>query len=61
MIGQDARVVGWFRRSVFQVVDLDKVEVSGKIIKSYTRFWGIILRAVLIVLAMYLFMFLGKI
>ncbi len=59
MIGQDSRAVGWFRRSVFQVVDLDKVEFSGQIIKSYTRFWGIILGAVLIVSAL-LVMFIGK-
>ena len=51
MIGQDSRAIGWFRRSNFQVVDLDKIEVSGQTIKSYTRFWGIILGVSLIILA----------
>lgn len=58
MIGQDSRAIGWFRRSTFQVVDLDKVEVSGQTIRSYTRFWGIILGVSLIILAVAA-MFLG--
>ena len=51
MIGQDSRAVGWFRRSTFQVIDLDKVEVLGQTIRSYTRFWGIILGLFFILLA----------
>ncbi len=42
MIGEHSKAIGWFRRSSYQVVDLDIVEVSGETIKSYTRFWGII-------------------
>ncbi|MFA5840425.1 MAG: M48 family metalloprotease [Candidatus Margulisiibacteriota bacterium] len=41
MIGQKARAVGWFRRTSYQIVDLDKAEIAAGIIKSYTRFWGI--------------------
>jgi Zn-dependent protease with chaperone function len=51
MIGQNSRAVGWFRRSTFQVIDLDKVDVLGKTIRSYTRFWGIILGVVFMLAA----------
>jgi len=41
-IGQQAVARGWFRRSVYQFVDLsDLVLEDGKTIGSYTRFWGI--------------------
>lgn len=48
MIGKYCKSIGWFRRSSYQVIDLDTVEVSGNIIKSYTRFWGIVMGIVLI-------------
>ncbi len=51
MIGQDIRAVGWFRRSTFQVVDLDSCEVSGETIKSYTYLWGVVLGLFLLTLA----------
>jgi Zn-dependent protease with chaperone function len=51
MIGTDSRAVGWFRRSTFQVIDLDKIDVLGQTIRSYTRFWGIILGVVFILFA----------
>lgn len=41
MIGEYCKARGWFRRSSYQIVDLDMVEVSGSVIRSYTRFWGI--------------------
>jgi len=59
MIDKQARAVGWFRRSAFQVIDLDNVETEGKRIKSYTRFWGIIFGLFLIVLGMFLFSYFG--
>ena len=50
MIGKHCRAVGWFRRSSYQIVDLATIEVDGNIIKSYTRFWGIITGLCLIVI-----------
>ncbi|MBI2892560.1 MAG: M48 family metalloprotease [Deltaproteobacteria bacterium] len=50
LIGQDVRVLGWFRRSVFHVVDLKRLEAEGMRVSSYTRFWGIF-AAVLLVIA----------
>jgi Zn-dependent protease with chaperone function len=42
IIGQQATARGWFRRSVFQFVDLaDLTTADGENISSYTRFWGI--------------------
>ena len=42
MVGQQATARGWFRRSVFQFVDLADMELeSGQKVNSYTRFWGI--------------------
>ncbi len=55
MIGQNARATGWFRRSSYQVVDLDTVVVGGEVIKSYTRFWGIISGAVLLLIGFAIF------
>jgi Zn-dependent protease with chaperone function len=51
MIGQDIRAIGWFRRSSFQVIDLDSCEVCGETIKSYTYLWGIVLGLSLLTLA----------
>lgn len=55
MIGQNARATGWFRRSSYQVVDLDTVVVAGDLIKSYTRFWGIISGVVLLLIGFAIF------
>jgi hypothetical protein len=55
MIGQYSKASGWFRRSSFQVVDLDTVEVSGDTIKSYTRLWGIIAGILLLILGVFFF------
>jgi Zn-dependent protease with chaperone function len=55
MIGQYSKAAGWFRRSSYQVVDLDTVEVQGEIIKSYTRFWGILAGILLLILGIILF------
>ena len=42
MIGQQATARGWFRRSVYQFVDLSDMTLDGgETISSYTRFWGI--------------------
>ena len=41
MIGKYCKAVGWFRRSSYQIVDLDTVETPEGPIKSYTRFWCI--------------------
>ena len=41
MIGQGTKATGWFRRTSYQVVDLEKAEIASGTIKSYTRFWGI--------------------
>lgn len=54
MIGEYSKAIGWFRRSSYQVVDLDNVEVSGETIKSYTRFWGIVTGIVFLVLGIIL-------
>ncbi len=56
MIGEYSRATGWFRRSSYQVVDLDTVEVQGEKIKSYTRFWGIITGILILALAVFLFL-----
>ena len=55
MIGQYSKATGWFRRSTYQVVDLDTVEAQGETIKSYTRFWGIITGVLFLVLGIILF------
>lgn len=57
MIGQYSKASGWFRRSSYQIVDLDTVEVSGDTIKSYTRFWGIITGILLLILGVVFFVF----
>ena len=42
MVGQQATARGWFRRSVFQFVDLADMSLDdGQTVSSYTRFWGI--------------------
>jgi hypothetical protein len=43
IIGQHVIASGWFRRSTYQVVDLDSLIANDQKIRSYTRFWGIIL------------------
>lgn len=48
MIDRSARAVGWFRRSSYQIVDLDTVTVDGSVIRSYTRLWAIITGACLL-------------
>lgn len=40
MFGQTGTATGWFRRSVFQFVDLHELRVGENQIGSYTRFWG---------------------
>jgi Zn-dependent protease with chaperone function len=43
MIGQAARATGWFRRSSYQILDLERIELEDRrVIKSYTRFWEVI-------------------
>jgi hypothetical protein len=42
LVGQEVRVLGWFRRSVFHVVDLKWLESAGGKVSSYTRFWGVL-------------------
>jgi Zn-dependent protease with chaperone function len=39
--GSRATARGWFRRSVHQFVDLADMDVDGKTVRSWTRFWGI--------------------
>jgi small-conductance mechanosensitive channel len=50
MIGQHALATGWFRRSSYQVVDLDSIVVNEEKIKSYTRFWAMILGIIIIII-----------
>jgi Zn-dependent protease with chaperone function len=41
LMQQQVRVVGWFRRSVSQLVDLKSMHTqSGELVKSWTAFWG---------------------
>ena len=41
-VGQKATARGWFRRSVFQFVDLSQMQLEdGTTVSSWTRFWGI--------------------
>lgn len=40
MEGQSGTAVGWFRRSIGQILDLQTFASSAETIKSYTRFWG---------------------
>jgi ABC-type proline/glycine betaine transport system permease subunit len=56
MIGKNSRAIGWFRRSSYQVIDLDTVVVEGEVIKSYTRFWGIISGIVLLLIGFVIYM-----
>jgi Zn-dependent protease with chaperone function len=43
LVGQEVRVRGWFRRSIFHVVDLNVMETrGGDTVSSYTRFWGVV-------------------
>ncbi len=48
LFGQSGTATGWFRRSVFQFVDLHELKVGGDTIGSYTRFWGVSLGFVMI-------------
>jgi hypothetical protein len=41
-IGRGVVARGWFRRSIFQFVDLAEMEVEGERVRSWTRFWGIL-------------------
>lgn len=56
MIGEYCKATGWFRRSSYQVIDLESVEASGDIIKSYTRFWGIVVGISLLALGIALWL-----
>ena len=41
LVNQRARVVGWFRRSISQQIDLRQLNTLGGLqIRSYTGFWG---------------------
>jgi hypothetical protein len=41
LMQQQVRVVGWFRRSVSQLVDLKSMQTqTGEVVKSWTAFWG---------------------
>lgn len=55
MIGQKAKAIGWFRRSSFQVIDLETLEVKDGVIPSYTKFWGIFMGATILFLSLLLY------
>jgi pyruvate/2-oxoglutarate dehydrogenase complex dihydrolipoamide acyltransferase (E2) component len=40
LMQQKVEVVGWFRRSVSQQIDLKRMETGGEKISSWTGFWG---------------------
>jgi hypothetical protein len=40
LMQQKVQVVGWFRRSVSQQIDLKRMETGGDKISSWTGFWG---------------------
>jgi len=43
LVGQEVRVRGWFRRSIFHIVDLNVMETrGGETVSSFTRFWGVV-------------------
>ena len=48
MIGKHCISQGWFRRSVFQIIDVHTMNVNGDRIHSYTRFWGLFVGFLLI-------------
>lgn len=50
MIGKNCRAVGWFRRSTYQVVDLNALQTDDGTIHSYAKFWGIVTGLLLMVL-----------
>ncbi|MFC1511226.1 M48 family metalloprotease [Candidatus Margulisiibacteriota bacterium] len=54
MIGKAGKAVGWFRRSSYQIVDLESVEIEGSLIKSYTRFWALIVGSVMLAVGLFL-------
>ncbi len=54
MIGTHAKAIGWFRRSAFQIIDLDTVETPRGTIRSYTRFWGIIMGIAIVAVGVFL-------
>jgi Zn-dependent protease with chaperone function len=43
LIDQDAQATGWFRRGVASWVDLAALEVPGKTVRSYHKFWEAVL------------------
>ena len=55
LIGKNAQATGWFRRTTYQVVDLDALVLEGQVIRSYTRFWGIVPGILLVLLGVVLF------
>jgi hypothetical protein len=51
LIDKPAKAVGWFRRSSFQIVDLEYIESEGVRKNSYTRLWAVILGCLLLVVS----------
>jgi len=50
MVNRKATARGWFRRKVYQVIDLKSIEVSDRPFRSYTRFKALLLAVIVTVL-----------
>jgi Zn-dependent protease with chaperone function len=55
IIGKNGLATGWFRRTTYQVVDLDTLVMDGQVIRSHTRFRGISLGIMIVLLGGVLF------
>jgi len=56
LVGKESRIEGWFVRSIYQMVHLNKIYVDGKEIKSRVRLLGMIMSGLFIIIGLFLFM-----
>ncbi len=47
MINRKVETTGWFRRKVYQVIDLKSIKTSDRPFRSYTRFWALCLAIII--------------
>jgi Zn-dependent protease with chaperone function len=47
LINQRVETTGWFRRKVYQVIDLKSIKTADRPFRSYTRFWALFLAIII--------------
>ena len=54
LIGNSVTSVGWFRRGAYTVLDIDFIKGQFLMVKSYTRFWRLIIGAICLLVGLIL-------